>query len=295
MSDHAVFHPIYDHEVLDVHHHIGSAVGSLGWSGRNETPPSLEVERQGRLEVMNAGGVRQAIIQPAHNYLRPNGIADTRKINDEVASYRDAQPDRFPVALGVVQPQDGPLALEEIDRMSVELGLAGVSFHTLLQGVSVDSAFVHMTMERLGERGMLPFVHAVTSNPLEALWRVGAVARSFPDLQILVVDALSDFASTIECFTVADQAPNLIFDTTFAIDIDIIEDFVARFGASRLTFGTDQYSPGGLLGRRVNPILPRIVASQVLSDTDKELILAGNVRALLGLSAPVLELEPAAT
>ena len=283
MSEDTAFVAKYDFEVLDVHHHIGSAMGSLGWGGRPTQELPEDEERRGRLRVMNEGGVRQAIIQPPHNYLRPNGIADTRKVNESTAAYRDAHPDRFPAALGVVQPQDGPLALEEVSRVRDELHMAGISFHTLLQGVSVDSAFVRQTIERLGELGMLPLIHAVTSNPHEALWKVGAIGRSFPDLRILVVDALADFASTIECFHVAEIAPNLVFDTTFAIDIDIIEDFVHKFGAERLTFGTDLYSPGGLLGRRENPILPRIVESDALSRKDKELILSGNARSLLGL------------
>jgi predicted TIM-barrel fold metal-dependent hydrolase len=283
MSDDTEFVPKYEFEVLDVHHHIGSAMESLGWGGRPSVSLPEEEERQGRLQIMNEGGVRQAIIQPPHNYLRPNGIADTRKINEKAAAYRDACPGRFPAALGVVQPQDGVLALEEVDRVHAELGLAGISFHTLLQGISVDSAFVRQTIQRLVEHGMLPLIHAVTSNPHEALWKVAAVARSFPDQPILVVDALIDFASVIECFHVAETAPNLVFDTTFASDIDIIEDFVKRFGSSRLTFGTDLYSPGGLLGRRENPILPRIVECDGLTPKDKELILSGNARALLGL------------
>jgi predicted TIM-barrel fold metal-dependent hydrolase len=283
MTDYAEFVPKYEFEVLDVHHHIGSAMGSLGWGGRPTEDLSEADERRGRLQVMNDGGVRQAVIQPPHNYLRPNGIADTRNVNDKTAAYRDAHPGRFPAVLGVVQPQDGTLALEEVDRVHSELGMVGISFHTLLQGVSVDSDFVRKTIERLGEHGMLPLIHAVTSNPLEALWKVGAIGRSFPELPILVVDALSDFASAVECFHVAEITANLVFDTTFAIDIDIIEDFVHKFGSSRLTFGTDLYSPGGLLGRRENPILPRIVESEALSRKDKELILSGNARTLLGL------------
>ena len=64
-------------DVIDVHHHLGSAVGSLGWSDSGAGPATPEADREGRLAVMDAGGVGQAIMQPPHNYLRPNGLADT--------------------------------------------------------------------------------------------------------------------------------------------------------------------------------------------------------------------------
>src|SRR4029453_18498539 len=121
-------------DVIDVHHHLGSAVGSLGWSDSGVGPATPEADREGRLAVMDAGGVGQAIMQPPHNYLRPNGLSDTRRVNDETATYRDAGPERFPAALGVVQPQDGTLALDEVKRVATELGMVGISFHTLLQG-----------------------------------------------------------------------------------------------------------------------------------------------------------------
>lgn len=73
MPEVAAFAAKYDFEVLDVHHHIGSAMGSLGWGGRPSEELPEDQERFGRLRMMNEGGVRQAIIQPPHNYLRPNG------------------------------------------------------------------------------------------------------------------------------------------------------------------------------------------------------------------------------
>jgi len=34
-----------------------------------------------------------------------------------------------------------------------------------------------------------------------------------------------------------------VFDTSLAYSFDIVERFVANFGAERLVFGTDMYSP----------------------------------------------------
>jgi uncharacterized protein len=281
------FQPLYEFEVFDIHHHVGTAVDSLGWgdsvNAESDEKDSGTAEVNARIRIMNEGGVRQSLVQPTHTYLRPNGITDTRRVNDSIAEYRDRLPGRFPAACGIVQPQDGLLALDEVDRVASELGLAGISFHTLLQGVSVDSPFVIRTLERVGEQGLLPIIHAVNANPHEALWKVGAVARKFPDLTILVVDALIEMGSALESFYVAELAPNLVFDTTFAFDIDIVEAFVDRFGAERVLFGTDLYSAPGLLGRRISPLLPLIVNSPTLSKADKSAILGDNARKLLKL------------
>jgi predicted TIM-barrel fold metal-dependent hydrolase len=149
----------------------------------SSTPPTAEpdtVELAQRLRVMDEGGVRQALVIPGHGYLRPSGLADTRRVNNEIAAYRDRTPDRFPVACGIVEPRDGPQGLAEIDRIAFELGLVAISFHTRFQGVSVDSQWVLRYLERMGEVGLLPVVHAMDDTPEESLWKLASIARAFP-------------------------------------------------------------------------------------------------------------------
>ena len=129
---------------------------------------------------MDEGGVRQALVIPGHGYLRPNGIADTRRVNDEIAAYRDRTPDRFPVACGIVEPRDGAAAFAEIDRVAGELDLVALSFHTRFQGVSVDSRWVLRYLERMGEHSLVPIIHAMDDTPEEALWKLAAIAREAP-------------------------------------------------------------------------------------------------------------------
>ena len=94
-------------DVFDVHHHVGRAFDALGGTLQDSSTDLAEFERfelAERLRLMDEGGVCQALVIPGHGYLRPNGIADTRRVNDEIAAYRDATPDRFPVACGIVEP-----------------------------------------------------------------------------------------------------------------------------------------------------------------------------------------------
>ena len=273
--------------VLDVHHHVGDALTALGGEldpAAGLAPDEYErVELETRLAIMDADDVAQAVVIPGHGYLRPNGIADTRRVNDNIAGYRDRRPDRFPVAIGMVEPAYGAAGLAEVDRVDDELGLVGVSFHTRFQGVSLDSRWVDRAVERLAARGLVPVVHAMDDTPEEALWKLAALARRFPDVPMLALDPFSSFEATRQCFVVAELAPNVVFDTSLSYNFDFIEDLTRRFGADRVAFGTDLYS--WPVGRRISHLLDQIVASD-LSRDEKAAVLGGNARRLFGVSPP---------
>ena len=274
-------------EVLDVHHHVGNAFGALG--GDLTSAPDAETEAyrlrevEDRLRIMDEAEVERAVVIPGHGYQRPNGIADTRAENDAIARYRDARPDRFPAAIGIVEPRDGEASLAELDRVKHELGLAGISFHTRFQGVSLDSRWILAYVARMAELGLVPVVHAMNETPEEALWKLAVLARSIPDTPVLALDPFSSYEATRECFFIAEVAPNILFDTSLSYNFDFIEDFARSFGADRVVFGTDLYSTP--VGRRISHLLPQILESS-LSDEDKRKILAGNARRLFGLSEP---------
>ena len=271
-------------DVFDVHHHVGRAFDALG--GELSDKEQLEadefarVELASRLEIMDKGGVRQALVIPGHGYLRPNGLADTRRINDDIAAYRDRTPERFPVACGIVEPRDGPHALAELERVKRDLGLVAMSFHTRFQGVSVDSQWILAYLERMGELGLRPIIHAMDDTPEESLWKLATVARRFPDLTIIALDAFGGFEATRQCSFVAELAPNIVFDTSLSYNADFIVEFAKRFGIERVVFGTDLYSYP--VGKRISHLLPQFIESD-LSDDDKTALLGGNARRLLGV------------
>lgn len=270
-------------DVFDVHHHVGRAFDALGGGlddAGGDAAEIARVELAERLRIMDEGGISQALVIPGHGYLRPNGLADTRRVNDEIAAYRDNTPDRFPVACGIVEPRDGPYALDEIERLSSELRLVAISFHTRFQGVSMDSQWILRYLERMGELGLVPVIHAMDDTPEESLWKLASIARSLPDLTILALDAFSSYEATKQCFFVADVAPNIVFDTSLSYNFDFIEEFAVRFGPERVQFGTDLYS--WPVGRRVSHLLPQIVACGLPRDA-KASILGDNARRLFGV------------
>jgi len=270
-------------DVFDVHHHVGRAFDALGGGldeAAGDAAEIARVELAERLRIMDEGGIRQALVIPGHGYLRPNGLADTRRVNDEIAGYRDDTPDRFPVACGIVEPRDGPHALDEIERVGSDLGLVAISFHTRFQGVSMDSQWILRYLDHMGERGLVPIIHAMDDTPEESLWKLASIARSLPDLTILALDAFSSYEATRQCFFVADVATNIVFDTSLSYNFDFIEEFAVRFGPERVVFGTDLYS--WPVGRRVSHLIPQIVECDLPRDA-KAAILGDNARRLFGV------------
>lgn len=280
-------------DIFDCHQHMGTTADAHGGgvAGQVKGGAINPDEVRTRLEFMDLAGIAQAVAIPGHNYNRADGIAATRRENDVIAAYRDRHPDRFPVAAGVVEPLDEAAGLHEIDRMANELGLRAVSFHTEYQGVTIDSPWVMRYLERMGELGLVPLVHAADVSLHEALWRLGKVARALPDLTIVAIEPFFTHDGMDHCHFIADVVPNVIFETASCFDSDMLLGFIGRFGSERVVFGSQYYSrvvPSGQTSahqRRCLALIRDLVEAPSLTDLDKARILGGNARALFGLPA----------
>jgi predicted TIM-barrel fold metal-dependent hydrolase len=270
--------------VIDCHHHIGS-LEAQGFTfadvDAGKDPATVELER--RLSAMDRQGVDQAIVIPGHGYLRPNGVADTRRINDGVAAYRDANPHRFPAALGIVEPLHGAAGIAELSRMRDELGLVGVSVHTRFQGVQTDSPLVLALVRAAAELDLVPFIHAVEGVPDEAIWRAQQVARAVPDTTIVVLDAFGGAEHARHAVVIARETPNLVFDTSLAHHYLFVEAMMNAIGPERLVFGTDYYS---MMGDPQPSVVLDQLAHNDVPTQHKAAILGGNLRRILRLPNP---------
>jgi len=266
--------------VLDTHHHVldpvSRAMEQSDTASVNAESGCMDVDVQNRMAYMDTEGMAQAVIIPEPRYLRPNGVADMRRMNDHVAAYRDAAPLRFPAALGVVEPLFGPYGYDELARLQ-QMGIAGVSFHTRFQGVANDDLWIRRYVERMGALRLVPFVHVVHESVDESLWKLVALARDFPDLPFVALDAFSGFDGPTHVIATANLAPNIMYDTALAFVPEYILEFVRRHGAHRLAFGSDTYS------FRALPHLLEWIRLCELPPSDKQKILGDNVRRLLGL------------
>ena len=224
---------------LDAHQHYGFV--AIYQTGQLTTAEWRADELVERCTAMDRLGVVRAVIMPGNSYLRPNGLIDTRAINDGIAEYCRARPDRFAAGLGVVEPLYGAAGLHELDRIA-EIGLAGVSYHARFQGVATDDLWIKRHMSRIADLGLVPFVHTYADSALEAPALIGDLAATCPDTTIVVLDGFGTLRHYRECLSVATQHENLVFDTSQAYSPVILREFAKVVGAHRLVFGSSIYS-----------------------------------------------------
>jgi len=277
-------------EVFDVHQHVGSTGDAHSSTGKASLSGAavIDAEVANRIAFMDDSGIRQSVAIPGHHYDRADGVRATMRENDAIAAYRDANPERFPVAVGLIEPLDHAAALEEVDRIAGELGLQAVSFHTEYQAVTIDSLWMMRILERMFERGLVPLIHASDVVLHEALWRLAKVARAFPDQTIIAMEPFFTYDGLQQCELIAEIAPNVLFDTGSCRSIGPMIDLLATIGADRAVFGSQYYSqlgaydPGGAEAHG-KTIVASIVASERFTDDEKAAILGGNARRAFGL------------
>jgi predicted TIM-barrel fold metal-dependent hydrolase len=271
--------PASSERVIDAHLHVGSdsalsgvvsaARGPVAGHGDDPTGGEDPVEQQVRR--LDARGVDQAVVLGPSNYLRPDGIADTRRVNDTIAAYRRQRPDRFPAAVGVVEPLFGDRGFDEIERCAHELGMQGITFHCRFQGVSNDSPWIRRYVERIGELGLAVFMHSVGESSAEQLWKTELVASDFPEVRFVVLDAFSTFDQSVQVPNVAARCPNVVFDTSLCHSMSLVVPLVVRCGSARLVYGGELVTVDD-------------VRAAGFGDEDQAAILGGTIRAVLGLS-----------
>lgn len=269
--------------VIDCHHHVGTLEAHGMIFSLEDNQKDLQgADRDLRIAVMKRQGVDQAVVIPGHGYLRPNGVADTRVVNDAVAAFRDSAPERFPAAVGIAEPLHGSAGLAELHRMRDVLGFVGVSIHVRFQGVQTDSPLVKALVREAADLGLVPFVHAMDGVPDESIWRVQQLAQEIPETTILVLDAFNGVEQARHATIIARETPNLVFDTSFAYHFMFVQAMIDAVGFERVCFGTDYYS-----------MLPDPQPSVVLDHFEKhevdleirQAILGGNLQRVLGLSS----------
>ena len=268
--------------IFDLHHHVGT----LDMVSRGGTPGAragdMADDARRRIAFMDAHHIVQALIMPANGYPAPNGLADTRRINDGIAAYRDRHIDRFPAALGTVSPLEGDGALDEIDRCIGELGMKGIVWHHRFQGAAVDHPMMDRLLARVEQHGAPAFVHIIADSTLESPWKLEMLADRHPGITFVALDGFSSPDHAHWMPYLASKHPNIVFDTGVMVPVaHLIEGFVQKIGPERLLLGTDFYSSPKLFSHPF-PIY-ELLASDI-SDAACDSILGGNARRLLGLS-----------
>ena len=261
--------------IFDTHQHLGPIRDGHG--------PDREVDFTYRMGVQQTFGVRAAAIMGASIYERANGQADTRRMNDKVAAYRDAYRDRYPVALGLIEPDHGVEAgIAEIHRLHDELHLDGVVWHHYFHGTSIDEPRMVAFVQELGRLKMPAYIHLIAHmTSLVTAARLENLALKCPDTTIVALAPFSHLTQMPEVRHLGDACPNVLFDTSLVWPINHWTiQFAEWFGSERIIFGSDLiYHPEGP-PYYVLPALTDILQTTRLSEADKQNILWNNAERL---------------
>lgn len=249
--------------VVDTHHHVGTL--SIGATEERSAVTDVGDAVDTHHAMLDRFGMTACAVMPGLQYERPHGIVDTREVNDAIASYRDRSP-RFLAALGTVEPLHGlAICRDELDRMTAELGLDGVVWHTRYQGVAVSDRRMHALVDEATARGLPCYVHMFAESNLEAPWMFADLARNHPEATIVALDGFSASTQVQYVMDLADRFDNILFDTAICFPLlRPLDAFVARFGSDRLLFGTDSYADP------VSYNVPAVMEELLASDMDAE-------------------------
>ncbi len=282
---------------------------------RHVTHQCYDVSR--RLADMDETGVAMQVLSTVPvmfgYWAEPSRTRElSRYLNEHLASVVRSHPERF-AALGTVPLNDPDMAVEELERCIGELGMAGVEIGTNIGGVDLDDPRFEPFFRRAAELDATVFVHPwqvvgaerlrkyyflyTVAMPAETAFAVGAlifggVLERIPRLKLLFAHGGGSVAHIAgrmqrgwdvweparEHTTVPpiEQLRRCWFDT-LTWDEASLALLVERVGADRIVLGSDypfimgEEQPGELVGR------------SRLSVRERELVLAGNARALLGI------------
>jgi predicted TIM-barrel fold metal-dependent hydrolase len=263
-------------EIFDIHHHLGSLMGG----SLQEEDNWQDRDYANRVRIMEANDVTTSAILAATGYIQADGIKDTMRCNDTVATYRRRDPNRFPVACGTVEPLHGARSLGELERIKYELQLEGVVWHSRFQGVAVDHQLMRPLLKKVGELGLVPLIHTNAESNLEAVWRLERLALEFPDLTFVAMDALTTNTNSQLALDIAKRTANILFDTAHVRSSAYVRQFVEAVGSHRLIFGSLFYSYPASYEHCAT--LHEVKEAKI-SDGDKANILALNAKRLFKL------------
>jgi aminocarboxymuconate-semialdehyde decarboxylase len=271
-----------------------------------------------RLADLDAMGIGVQLVMcppPQCYYTVPVDIAVKAAmiINDGVAAYVAARPDRF-AALGTVPMPDGNEAARELERCMTQLGFKGVQILTNVAGKELSGPAFAPFWKKAEELGAVVLIHPngftearrfsrfyfnnVIGNPLETTIALhylifDGVLERHPDLKIIAVHGggfLGAYPGRIDhAWGARDDAKGdlpkppstylkKIYVDTVVFTPEQLTALVATFGIDHVLMGTDY--PYDMA--EYEP-LQHLAATTSLDEAARAAIAGGNARRLLGV------------
>ena len=254
--------------IIDADAHVSPTV---------ESPLSIGVDEL--LRRMDRAGVAKAL-----TWLEPPYRRDTNAANAYIHRAMVSYPDRI-LGFGWADPNLGlAQARDTVRRCVEEYGFYGVKLNGAQNSFYIDDPALSLpVIEEIARTGRLLAFH-VGADAYEQThpYRVGKIARRFPELKILMVHmggvGVPDLSRA--CIEIAQEHPNLVLIGS-AVRSQPILRAVKALGAARVCFGSD--TPFELM--HVEVARYKALLEPDVSDEDRRNIMAGNMIRLLDLGA----------
>ena len=229
------------------------------------------------LRRMDRAGVDKAL-----TWLQPPYMREIDEANAYVYEARKRHPDRI-LGFGWADPNLGvQKAKDTVNRCIYEYGFYGVKLNGAQNSFYIDHPALSIpVIEEIAKTSKLLAFH-VGADAYEQThpFRVGKIARQFPEMPILMVHmggaALPDLSHA--AIEIAQEHPNLTLIGSSVSAVAVLKA-VQTLGARRVCFGSD--TPFALM--HVEVAKYNALLEGEVSDEDKYNVMAGNMARLLEL------------
>lgn len=224
------------------------------------------------LEGLDRCGVDQACV-----YTLMGLYGNCEAANDRLAAHARSHPDRL-IAFATVDPKEGRVAVEELERRLSDPLFRGVKFHPWLQAVA--PSMVRDTMVEIlkcAARHQAPVVFHDGTPPYCTTFQIAAVARWVPEATIVLGHAgLSEYVHAAG--QLMRELPNL-YACFCGPKAGELQYLIETAGPEKVVFGSDfGFSDWKMLAERLDDVLEAGLDAQTLGQ-----VLHGNAARLLGL------------
>lgn len=164
------------------------------------------------LAQMDEAGVDKAVLHAEFEF---GDYSTYSSLNNRVAELVRQYPDRF-AGVCAVDPRDGQLALQEMDRAVRDLGLRGLNLGPSFLGIAISDRLLYPFYARCSELGIPVSIHIGThfsathplhlGNPVQ----LDEIACRFPELRI--VGMHGGWPWVLEAIAVARRHPNVYLE-----------------------------------------------------------------------------------
>lgn len=228
--------PRYSGPVIDIHTHLDPE-GEI-------IPPRVADEVTLLAELRRLPEARAGVVTIA-----PKGdLPATRALNDRLLALVRAHPEEL-FALASVHPDDGPLALDEVDRVAAA-GAAGLKLHPNTQHFEVDSPAVAAVLDRAAERGLPVLFDGYSPFDADETGKFLMLAVTHPKAKLVLAHMSGPRFQDMMVFAIARQFA--WYPRNVWVDLSAVSHFFAaspyseqlRFvcrsiGIDRVMFGSD--------------------------------------------------------